>query len=292
MFSFKRPSAEPARGITMIKTASIRPNPRQPRRRFREEGIVRLADSISRHGILQPLCVRLVGQRPRCTYELIAGERRLRAASLIGMEYVPCILMDHVDDAASAQYGIIENLQREELNCFEQAEAMEQLMRVEGLSAAEVSAVLSLSPSAVSNKLRLLKLSAAQKNAVLDLGLSERHARAVLRLKDDSYRTTVLNFAGQKGLSVRECEQLVEEMLRDPEGTTKRLCAPSSPAPDEQAPKARPIRKFVVKDVRIFINSVDKAVRLIRESGISVSADKKEEEDFVEYCIRVPKVTA
>lgn len=287
MFSFKRPSP-PSQAILLLPVSAITPNPRQPRRRFGEEGILRLADSIRQHGILSPLCVRKLSDGRSPAYELIAGERRLRAATLLGLEQVPCILMDRVDDSASAQISIVENLLREDLNCFEQAEAMDRLMRSEHLTVAQVGAALSLSSSAVSNKLRLLALSHVQRNLVLDLGLTERHARALLRLKDEVQRNALLRYAGEQALTVRQTEVFVERMLADPEETLKSL----QPPPVSPASKEKPLRRFVVKDVRIFINSVDKAVRLIRESGISVSADKREAEDYVEYSIRVPKITA
>lgn len=287
MFSFKRPSP-PSQAILMLAVSAIAANPRQPRRRFGEEGILRLADSIRQHGILSPLCVRKLGDGRDPSYELIAGERRLRAAALLGLERVPCIVMERIDESIGAQLSIVENLLREDLNCFEQAEAMDRLMKTEKMTVAQVGAALSLSSSAVSNKLRLLSLSHTQRNLVLDLGLTERHARTLLRLPNEAHRNAVLRYAGEQGLTVRQTEDLTRRLLDDPEATLKSLCPPSA----SPAPKEKPLRRFVVKDVRIFINSVDKAVRLIRESGISVSADKREAEDYVEYSIRVPKVTA
>ena len=276
--------------VAMIKTEKISPNPNQPRRRFDEEGIVRLADSISRHGILQPLCVRIVGRRPCTGYQLISGERRLRAARLIGMEYVPCLVMEGVDDKASGWLAVVENMQREELNIFDEAAAMERLMNNWGLSQEELCAVLSISQGNLSNKLRLLRLSPAQRSAVLEYSLSARHARAALRVKDESFRTIMLSFVGMKGMSVRETEELVEEYLADPIPVMKRLIAP--PEPEQKTAAVKPIRKFVVKDVRIFINSVDKALKMIKDSGISVDANKTESESAVEYTIKVPKVIA
>jgi len=274
----------------MIKTERIMPNPNQPRKRFDEEGIVRLADSISRHGILQPLCVRIVGRVPYSRYQLISGERRLRAAKLIGMEYVPCVILEGIDEKSSGWLAVVENMQREELNIFDEASAIERLMSNWGLSQEELCSVLSISQGALSNKLRLLRLSPAQRSAVIEHGLSGRHARAALRIKDESFRTILLSYAGINGLSVRETEQLVESYLDDPVPVMKKLLAP----PEEEVKKetVKPIRRLVVKDVRIFINSVDKALRLIKDSGISVDANKTESDSVIEYTIKVPKVIA
>lgn len=274
------------RSVVLIRSGAIRTNPHQPRRKFGEEGIVRLADSISRHGLIQPISVRAIGKR--AGYELIAGERRLRACRLIGMERIPCIVLENVDENAGAQLAMIENLQREQLGVFEEAAAIEELMKSTGMSRGEVSQALSLSQCAVSNKLRLLRLTQPQRNIVTDAGLGERHARAALRIDAETDRTLILSCVARDGLSAKRTEELVDEYLRDPAGVRARLTAP----PEPPEPKPKPIRKLIVKDVRIFVNSVDKAVRMIRECGIDVSADKKENEKVIEYLIRVPKITA
>ena len=284
MFSFRLSSSqEPP--ILWLAPAKIKPNPYQPRKKWDPDGLVRLADSISRHGILQPLCVRRLRGG---TYELISGERRLRAAGLIGLEKVPCLVMEGVDERTSAQLSLVENLQREGLNVFEEAQAILLLIQDQGMTREQVGAALSLSLSAISNKLRLLQLSAPQRSLVLDQGLGERHARAVLRIPEESVRTVLLGYMGKAGLSARQADALVEEYLQDPQGVTNRLLEPPTPQ-ESPLPAPRPIHRFVVKDVRIFINSVDKALRLIHESGIPVEADKTEEESYVTYHIKVPK---
>ena len=285
---FDREKSE--RSVVLIRSGAIRTNPRQPRRKFGEEGIVRLADSISRHGLIQPISVRSLGKR--AGYELIAGERRLRACRLIGMERIPCIVLENVDERTGAQLAMVENLQREQLGVFEEAAAIEELMKSAGMSRTQVSQALSLSQCAVSNKLRLLRLTPAQRAVVTDGGLGERHARAVLKIEDEAARTLILECAARDGMSARKTEELVDEYLSDPEGVKARLTAPPEPPKENAGPKPKPIRKLVVRDVRIFINSVDKAVRMIRECGIEVSADKKEDESCFEYMIRVPKITA
>lgn len=283
MFPFRlSPSREPP--VLWLAPAKVKPNPYQPRKKWDPDSLVRLADSISRHGILQPLCVRRIQGG---SYQLISGERRLRAAGLIGLDKVPCLVMEGVDERTSAQLSLVENLQREGLNLFEEAQAILLLIQEQGMSREQVGAALSLSLSAISNKLRLLQLSAPQRSLVLDQGLGERHARAVLRIPEESVRTVVLSYMGKAGLSARQADSLVEEYLLDPQGVTRRLLEPPPQEPPVPAP--RPIHRFVVKDVRIFINSVDKALRLIHESGIPVEADKTEEECYVTYHIKVPK---
>ncbi|MBQ9544732.1 MAG: ParB/RepB/Spo0J family partition protein [Clostridia bacterium] len=284
------------KNVVLVSAGEIRTNPRQPRRKFSEEGIVTLADSISRHGLIQPISVRYLGKR--AGYELIAGERRLRACRLLGMEKVPCIVFENVDELKSAELAMIENLHREQLGVFEEAAAIEELMKRSGMNQAEAAKALSLSRCAVSNKLRLLALSPQQRNAVVEGGLGERHARAVLSIPDDAGRTLILEYAAKEGLSAKKTEDLVTEYLSDPEGVRARLTAPPKTPKQEKEPeseqetKPKPIRKFFVKDVRIFINSVDKALRMVKECGIDVSADRREDENGIEYMIRVPKITA
>ena len=282
--SRKKTAKEIPANVRYLPAGSIVPNPRQPRKRFDQEGILRLADSINRHGLLQPLCVRPLG-RDR-GYELISGERRLRACLLLGMESIPCVLMEKVDREESARLAVIENLQREDLDVFDQAQAMKELLESGGIDREELCRILSLSPGAVSNKLRLLKLNSRQRGIITDNGLTERHARAVLRIESDSARSFILSKIAELELSVKDSEALVAQYLRDPKGTTEKLSSPP------RANGSKPIRKLVLKDVRIFINSVDKALKLVKESGIDVKADKIDESDHVEYVIRVPKITA
>lgn len=272
--------------LQQIALSSIYPSPYQPRRRFREESILHLADSIRRHGLLQPLCVREVLWEGKKRYELIAGERRWRAAKLLELDSLPCMVMGEVEDGESAQLSILENLQREDLNFFEEALAMEKLRKLSSLSAQQVGAALSLSESAVCNKLRLLRLPASQRELILRHGLSERHARAALRVENEEHRERLLLYAGREALTVREWEDLICAYGKDAVAV---LGALAEPKEEKREKKPRPVRKPIVKDVRIFINSVDKAVKLMKDSGIALNADKRESEDFVEYSIRVPK---
>ena len=198
--------------VIQVKIDNIRPNRAQPRAEFDNNSIIRLADSIRRYGILQPLSVRRTDNNEMYEYELIAGERRLRAARLLGYSSVPCILVE-ADEKLSAELAIIENLLREDLNMFEQAYGFRQLIENYGLTQDEVAKRMSLSQSAVANKLRLLKLSYEEQRLIVETGLTERHARALLKLEDQGKRVEIIKFISVNKLNVQKTEELVEEML-------------------------------------------------------------------------------
>ena len=166
--------------VLTLRVADIRPNPHQPRQTFDDEGLRELASSIRRHGILQPLTVRSAGGGK---WELVAGERRLRAAKLAGLEKVPCIRRE-ADDRESALLALVENLQRRDLHYLEEAAAIAAYIRQTGITQEEAAAQLGRSPSALANKLRLLRLSPACRELLVQNGLTERHARCLLRLED------------------------------------------------------------------------------------------------------------
>ena len=184
----------PERKVLWLPAAEIRPNPMQPRRTFEETGLRELAESIRRHGILQPLTVR----RTAAGWELVAGERRLRAAVLAGLETVPCLEAE-VDGRASALLALVENLQRKDLNYLEEAEAIAAFLHQTGMTQEAVAAQLGMSPSALANKLRLLRLSPACRALLVEHGLTERHARCLLRLEDEGERLTALREALECG---------------------------------------------------------------------------------------------
>ncbi len=268
------PKGSRVRMIFMLKVDEIIPNPAQPRRSFTDDAILRLADSIRTHGIIQPLCVR---QPDGITnvYELVAGERRLRAAKRLGMEEVPCIMVD-ADSEESAHIAIVENLQRENLNMFEQAEAMDKLMSVHCLTQEKIAAKLSCSQSYVANKLRLLKLREEEREEILSASLTERHARALLRLKDDDKRKIALKVMIKKEMNVADAESYVERLLE--EEKRKRT-----------EKKAENKTKLIIKDVRILYNTIERAVETIRLSGIDVCTLKRESARDTEIVIRIPK---
>ena len=194
--------------IIYIPTDKITPNRSQPRNDFDQNSIVRLADSIRRYGLIQPLTVRLNGDR----YELIAGERRLRACKLLGYLQVPCVIRS-ANERVSAEIALIENLMRDNLNMFEQAKAFRRLITEFGLTQEQVAKSLSMSQSAVANKLRLLRLSDEEMAFILDNLLTERHARAILRIKDRTERRKILEHISQHKLNVSLSEQYIEKAI-------------------------------------------------------------------------------
>lgn len=214
---FKKPKnteEELGRRVLQIKTDDIRPNRAQPRAEFEENSIIRLADSIRRYGILQPLTVRASDPDDIYAYELIAGERRLRAAKLLGYLTVPCIVME-VGEQISAELAMIENLLREDLNMFEQAYGFRKLIDNHRLTQEEVARKMSLSQSAVANKLRLLKLTYEEQRIILEAGLTERHARALLRVENPQKRWDILQNIIEQKLNVQETEHYIERFLEN-----------------------------------------------------------------------------
>lgn len=258
---------EEEKRVLRLPAAEIRPNPRQPRQIFEEAGLRELASSIRRHGILQPLTVR----RMPDGWELIAGERRLRAARLVGLETVPCIEAS-ADDRESALLALVENLQRRDLHYFEEAAAIADYLRQSGATQEEAAAQLGRSPSAVANKLRLLRLSPACREVLISQGLTERHARCLLRLEDEQERLRAVRYIADRHLNVAQAEQYVE----------RRLAALQSTPPAGR-------RTFIIKDVRLFLNSVDRGLRLIRDAGIDAACGREETEDDILLTIRIPK---
>ena len=224
---FKKPKTDEEAGkrVLQIKTDDIRPNRAQPRAEFEQNALVRLADSIRRYGILQPLTVRESDPEDIYRYELIAGERRLRAAKMLGYLTVPCIVME-VGEQLSAELAMIENLLREDLNMFEQAYGLRKLIEIHHLTQEEVARKMSMSQSAVANKLRLLRLTYEEQNLILELGLTERHARAMLRIEESPKRIETIRFVAEQRLNVQDTELYVEEMLEN-EATMRKKCVRS-----------------------------------------------------------------
>lgn len=253
--------------VLWLPAASIAPNPHQPRRAFDPEPLAELADSIRRHGILQPLTVR----RVETGWELVAGERRLRAARLAGLDTVPCLPV-RAEEGESALLALIENIQRRDLHYLEEAAAIAAYLRQTGISQEEAAALLGRSTSALSNKLRLLRLSPACCRLLRENDLTERHARALLRLEDPEEQLHALRRVIQGRLNVAQTEQYIEKRLAQLQTTP---------------PAGR--RSFILKDVRLFLNSVDRGLRLVREAGIHAEARREDTEDAILLTIRIPK---
>lgn len=256
--------------VLQLETTRIDPNPSQPRKYFAEGSILRLADSIRQYGILQPLTVRKKGDR----YELVAGERRLRGARLCGLSTVPCVLL-HTDERTASCLAVVENILREDLNMFEEAEAICRLVELYGLTQEEVAERLSCSQSAVANKLRLLRLSESQRGMILSGSLTERHARALLRLKTETARDEAIGQIIARHLNVAATEALVEKMLAAPR--------------EEAQEKPLPRQRVILRDVRVFYHAVDRALELVRRAGVPVETTRAEEGEWTELRIRLPR---
>lgn len=256
--------------VLMVSTIQIRPNKTQPRRNFDEEDLRSLSRSIVENGILQPLVVRRINSTE---FELIAGERRLRAAIMAGLSKVPCVV-HKCTDKESALLALIENLQRADLSMFEEARGIARLIRKYGLTQEQAAVKLGKKQSTIANKLRLLRLTFEEQEWILTANLSERHARALLRISDEALRREVLSRVITDNMSVGECEAFVTDVLM-------------KKPPDE--PQAKPERKMIVKDVRIFVNTINKAVDTMRMSGINAISRRSETDDYIEYTVKIPK---
>lgn len=251
--------------VLHLPASSIHPNPRQPRRRFDPEELASLAESIRRHGILQPLTVRRTGEG----WELVAGERRLRAARMAGLETVPCIRRD-AGDSDAALLALVENLQRQDLHYFEEAAAIAAYLQETGVTQEEAAARLGRSPSALANKLRLLRLSPDCRRYLTEQGLTERHARCLLRLEAEEDRMAAARAMAERHLNVAQAEQEVERRLTAIQSSPRR-------------------RTFIMKDVRLFFNSLDRQLRIVRSAGLDAACQRQETEDAYLLTIRIPK---
>ena len=251
----------------MIPTAEIQPNPEQPRRDFSYEKLLELAQSIGENGLLHPVTVTFRDGVP----VLVAGERRLRAAKIAGIREIPCIELE-AEGVQRALLTLVENLQRQDMNCFETAEGMHRLIDTYGLTQEEAANRLGCSQPTIANKLRLLRLPPEERSAIIGAGLTERHARALLRIEDEELRRVALGRIIEGRLTAAQSDKLVDDFLK---GKIKRK---------------RPLP--VVRDVRLFFNTVNHAVETMRRSGIEARSEKNETEDYIEYVVRIPKPSA
>ena len=260
-------------GIVYLRTDELTPNPVQPRKRFDDESLEELSGSIKSYGILNPLTVRL-----RCgKYELVAGERRLRAAKLAGLEEVPCILIDvNMEDASLI--ALVENLQRRDLDFIEEALGISQLIRMFGMSQEEAARRIGKSQSAVANKLRLLKLPSDVLESLRQNGLTERHGRALLRLPNPVAQRAALEYIVDNGLTVAATDAYIDALLSEPEEAEQK---------DEEKPEKR--RTFVLKDVRVFLNTLSRSIDLMKQGGIDAGIQREETDDSLILTISIPK---
>ena len=258
------------RSVAYIPVEDILPGQMQPRRHFSRQGLEELRDSIAQHGVLQPLTVRSRGG----SFELIAGERRLRAAKMAGLWEVPCIIMD-VDMEKSGMIALIENIQRKDLDFIEEAEGIRELVRLFGLSQEEVARSLGKSQSAIANKLRILKLDSAVLERLRAEGLSERHARALLRLDSGEKQLEALDFIIDQRMNVAAAEDYIARL--------------SQPVPEREPKPLRRKPLFIMKDVRVFMNSLNHSLELVRQGGIDATLSRAETESDLVLTVRIPK---
>lgn len=246
--------------VVFLPPKAIRPNPAQPRKVFREEALEELAESIRRHGILQPLSVRRVGT----SYELIAGERRLRAGILAGLTEIPCIVMQ-MDDKESGMTALVENIQRQDLDYIEQAKGIQLLMEKWTMSQEQVARVLGKSQSAVANKLRLLRHSDKVLEKLRQTGLTERHARALLKLETDGQKLQAIQTICRLNMSVSRTEEYIEALLRGEAQREKKA------------------------DIGAFLKNVTQTLCRIQRSGIPAISERLETESQIVLTITIPK---
>jgi len=246
--------------VVFLPAKFLRPNPDQPRKVFTQESLEELAQSIRTHGILQPLSVRRVGSG----YELIAGERRLRAARLAGLTEIPCIVM-RMDDIESAMTALVENLQRQDLDFLEEAHAISQLLSSYGMSQEQVAKLLGKSQSAVANKLRILRHSQPVLDALRQHGLTERHARALLKLPTETKKLQAIHTIAQQNMGVARAERYIDAMLE---------AQPDKP----QKPK-----------ISTFLSGLDRSLAQIRQSGVPAISERRETDRQIVLTITIPK---
>ncbi len=252
--------------VVNIPIVQIRPSPWQPRRIFNQETLTGLSDSIRENGLLQPLSVRNIGSG---VYELVAGERRLRAMRQAGYKTAPCILLE-TTERQSAVFALLENLQRQDLHFFEEAEGISRLVETVGLTQEQIAQKLGKSQSTIANKLRLLQLTPEVRDIIMEKGLTERHARALLRVPMASQQKALREILKGK-LNVAETDRMIEAMLNPQEGHAIGKTLP------------------IIKDVRLFFNTMSNAIKVMRRSGIEAESCQREYSDYIEYVVRIPK---
>ena len=251
--------------LVEITPEKIVPNPAQPRMDFAESELQQLAESIRINGVLQPVLVR----RDRDRYILVAGERRWRAAKIAGLRTIPAIVQD-ISAKESAVLALIENLQRSDLNFFEEAAAIYALMHDRDMTQKEAARRLGMSQPALANKIRLLRLSGEEQRVILEYKLTERHARALLRIEDPILRVQTLKKITENRLNVVQTEEYIRKLL-------------------EEKTAKKPKRTFIAKDIRLFLNTIDHAVTAMKDAGIRAVAHRRETDEYYECVVRIPK---
>jgi ParB family chromosome partitioning protein len=260
--------------VEYIDIDRIRPNPYQPRKKFNSISLEELASSIKAYGVLQPITLRKMSDG---YYELIAGERRVKASKMVGLKKIPAIIMEILDQD-SAVLALIENLQREDLNFFEEAEGYYHLMNDYGLTQEEIAKKVGKNQSTIANKVRLLRLSKAVRNFIIQNELTERHARALLKIPEEEIQLSLLKKIAEKNLRVKETEDLVESIL-------DKITAKDDKDVREEI--RRSIKGAI--NYKIYINTIKNAYRAIKESGINAEFLQRDSDDYIEVVVKIPK---
>lgn len=257
---------KPSGKVVEIDMDRIYPNPNQPRRRFTESDLAELAASIKCNGLIQPIIVR----RLDVGYELVAGERRLRAARMCGMTEIPCIIIE-TTERGSAMMSLVENMQRKDLNYFEEAEAISTMIDMFGLTQEDVAVRLGKTQSTIANKMRLLKISRSERKMIIEYGFTERHARALLKVESPEVRMEIIQEIYERKLNVENTERLIDNVLKHNKEIQRiRKC------------------KSAFRDVRIFVNTINHAVEVMQAAGINAEVKKNKEKEYIEYIVRIP----
>lgn len=265
----------PTKEIVYLDVNKIKVNPNQPRKFFSLDGITELSNSIHEHGILVPLSIRYT----KGNYELIAGERRLRASKMANLSEIPCIIID-ADTEQSQVLAVIENLQREDLNFIEEAEAFQSLLRDHGYTQDMLAKKICKNQSTIANKLRLLKLEDSVKSILIENNLTERHARALLKLPDEKSKLEVLSTVLKKSLNVSKTELLIENKLN-----SSNLLSPK----ELEERRKRQKVKMIIKDVKIFVNQIRLAVETIKSAGINASYEVNQSSTGYNIVVNIDK---
>lgn len=262
------------RTLRRVRVSDIVRNPNQPRKYFDPEAIAQLAESIRQYGVLNPLTVR---RAPGGGYELVAGERRLRAARVAGLNDVPCLVIA-ADNEDSSAIALVENLQRRDLDFFEEAEGFKRLIDQYGLTQEEAARKVGKTQSAVANKLRLLRLSQQNMELIRSANLTERHARCLLRLEDETDRINATKYIIEHDLNVSRSEQYIDALLKEKD------------APPVVGGERKVVR--LIKDVRFFLNTLNRAVGVMVDAGIGATVDQTEDDDGLTLTISIPHARA
>jgi ParB family transcriptional regulator, chromosome partitioning protein len=255
--------------VIQIPVKAIEPNRYQPRSIFNPEKIEELAQTIHTHGMIQPIVIRRLNE-DESRYELIAGERRWRAVQHLGWEKVPAIIRE-MTEAETASVALIENLQREELTVIEEAMAYARLLEIHGLTQEALAQRLGKSQSTVANKMRLLKLPEKVQMAILEKKITERHARALIGLKDQEKQEKLLDEIIEKQLNVKQTEERIAKMS------------------EEKVKKKRPQLKGINKDMRIAMNTIRQSLTMVTDTGIDLETDEQDHDDYYQITIKIPK---